>query len=110
MAIEDIFGGAMSGVGPGASIGSMIGGPGLGTGLGALAGGVLGGGLGFFRGKARDKSKQALGQARMQLEQLARDQRTQRMADLNQAMSFFQPAQEQYRKLYGGTPGQGGML
>lgn len=105
MAIEDLFGGAASGAGSGAAIGSLFG-P-LGTGIGAGAGALLGGGLGYFRGKARDKSKQAVGQARLQLEQLARDQRQQRMQDLDRAMSFFQPAQDQYRKLYGGG---GGML
>lgn len=97
---SEIFGGAGTGAATGATIGSLF--PGIGTGLGAGAGALIGGAAGFFRGRGNQKKKQAVGQARMQLEQLGRDQRAQRMADLDKAMAFFQPAEAELRRLYGG--------
>lgn len=99
--MEEVFGGALGGAGTGAAIGSMFG-PGIGTGIGAGAGLLMGGLGGLFQKRGRDKQKQSLQQARAQLETLARDQRTQRAADLEKAMSFFGPAQAQFQRLYGG--------
>lgn len=98
--MEDVFGGAMGGAGAGAGIGSMFPGPGtaIGAGVGALAGGIGG----WFKHRGRQKQKAALGQARMQIEDLARDQRQQRADELEKAMSFFGPAQAEMKRLYGG--------
>lgn len=84
--------------------------------MGTLTGGLsspinpLGGAFsGYQQQKAARGQKDTLGQARLKLEELARRQRGQRMADLQKTMSFFDPVDEQYRRLYGGgAPGGGG--
>lgn len=70
----------------------------------------LGGAMaGYQQQKSSRQQKEVLGQARLKLEELARRQRAQRMADLQKTMSFFDPVDEQYRRLYGGgAPGGGG--
>lgn len=91
--------GALQGAGTGASIGSFFG-PG-GTAIGGIGGGILGGILGYGRAKGGDKKKAAVGQARLKLEELARSQRAQRMADLDKTMSFFSPVEDEMTRLYG---------
>lgn len=67
---------------------------------------------GYQQKKGARLQKETLGQARLQLEQLARRQREQRMADLHKTMSLFDPVDAQYQRLYGGggTPGGGGSM
>ena len=101
MGFSDIWSGAATGATTGAGVGAMSVNPygiGIGAGVGALVGGVQG----YFRGKQKNKQQQALGEARMRLEQLARDQRSQRTQDLERALGYFQPAQAEMTRLYGG--------
>jgi phage tail tape-measure protein len=91
--------GALSGAGTGAVIGSVI--PGIGTGIGAGVGALAGGLGGLFSGKANKKKKQGLANARKQMQELARQQYAQRMADLETAMGYFKPVDSKLRDLYG---------
>lgn len=98
-----IAGGAAAGAGTGAAIGSMF--PGYGTAIGAGVGALAGGISGYFSGEADDKSKEGIAQARMQLQRLASQQRAQREKDLQQALGYFAPVQDEITRLYGsGTP------
>ena len=89
---DDIFMGSAGG----AATGGAIGGP-----WGAGIGGVIGGIGGYFKGKGKKKQKQALGQARAQLEEFARTQREKRSADMQRAMSYFGPVEDEMKRLYG---------
>lgn len=100
MALDDIFGGAATGGVTGAAAGSVI--PGVGTALGAGVGALVGGVSGWFRGNGRDKQKEAMAKAREQLQAFANQQRVQREQDLQRALSYFQPAQQELKRLYGG--------
>lgn len=96
--------GAGSGAATGALIGSAV--PGIGTAIGAGAGALLGGALGFFGSKGSDDAanaqRQALDQAMAQLQQFSQQQYAQRAKDLQQTMSFYQPAQNYLKSIYGG--------
>jgi hypothetical protein len=63
----------------------------------------MGGGpvAGYFQHQGAKKKQQAIGDARVKLEELARSQRAQRMADLDRAMGFFGPVQSEMTRLYG---------
>lgn len=98
-----VLGGAAAGAGTGAAVGSLF--PGYGTAIGAGIGGLVGGISGYFGGEADDSSKEGIAQARMKLQQLAAQQRRQREADLQQALGYFGPVQDEITRLYGsGTP------
>lgn len=99
--MEEVFGGAGAGALSGAGIGAMVpvpGAPLIGAGAGALIGGVGG----WFKKRGRDKQKKSLHQARSQLEDFARAQREARAADLQRALGYFQPVQDEITRLYGG--------
>lgn len=87
----------------GAGTGFMVGGP-----AGAAVGGIAGLGIGYMAGRAKKKAegaqKAGLQAAQDQLAQMKREAYQQRMADLNQAMQFFGPAQQQMKRLYGIEP------
>lgn len=94
-----IVGGAAAGAGTGAAVGSIF--PGYGTAIGAGIGAVAGGLSGYFSGEADDKSKEGIAQARAKLQDLAARQRMQREADLQQALGYFAPVQDEISRLYG---------
>lgn len=96
----DMFSGGLSGATAGAGVGSMFGpwGAGIGGGVGLL-GGMF---QGFQKNKANQGRKQAIGQARLKLEELARGQRAQRQQDMQAAMKLFDPVQDEMTRLYGG--------
>ena len=85
-----------SGAGSGALAGSALG-P-----KGAIAGGALGLISGFFSGGAQNKRKAAMAESRKRLEELRRNQYAQRMQDLDKAMSYFSPVDDEITRLYGG--------
>lgn len=89
------FSSALSGAGSGAAAGSMFG-P-----KGAAIGGAVGGIAGFFRGGGQNKRKAAMGEARKRLQELQRTQYAQRMQDLDRAMAYFQPVDDEISRLYG---------
>lgn len=106
-----VQGGASGAVG-----GAAVGGP-----VGALIGGGIGLAGGYMAGKqqrkAEDAQKAGLAGAQDQLEQLRTDSYGRRMADLNQALKFYDPARSEMKRLYGmdfampqfgGLPGAGG--
>lgn len=66
----------------------------------------MGGGpiAGYFQHQATKRKQEALGQARLQMDELARSQRAQRMQDLDRAMGFFGPVQAEMARLYGRGP------
>lgn len=68
---------------------------------GFLSGGGPGAVSGYFQHQATKAKKSAVGQARLKLEELARTQRAQRVADLNKTMSYFSPVQDEMTRLYG---------
>lgn len=68
---------------------------------GYFTGGLPGAAAGYFQNQAGKKKKEAIGAARTKMEELAREQRAQRMADLDRAMGFFGPVQSEMTRLYG---------
>jgi phage tail tape-measure protein len=99
--------GAASGAATGAAIGSVF--PGYGTAIGAGIGAVGGGLMGYFAGKKQDEANDvqtdAIGDARKRLQELATSQRAQREADLQRALAYFAPVQQEMGRLYGtGAP------
>lgn len=100
--------GAVSGGATGALIGSQIM-PGYGTAIGAGVGAVGGGLMGYFAGKkqdeANDAQNSAIEEARKRLQAMAASQRGQREEDLQRALGYFAPVQQEINRLYGtGTP------
>jgi len=93
---DDYFAPTLMGAGSGAATGYAIGGP-IGAGIGAGLGGIGG----FFQGRANAKKKQGMAKARKEMQELARRQYAQRMADLERAMGYFKPVNDRLRRLYG---------
>lgn len=96
--------GALTGAASGAAIGAPGGpvGAGIGAGVGALVGGI-----GSFFGAssaedAADAQQKALDEAMKRLQAFSAQQYTQRMADLQHAMSFYQPAQDYMKSINSG--------
>lgn len=99
--------GAATGAGTGAAIGSFWGpiGTAVGAGVGALGGGIYG----YFNGKSEEEERnRKMGDIKAQLEAAARKQRMQREADLQRALAYFQPVQQELTRLYGRPTGGGG--
>ena len=85
-----IFSGGAGGAAGGALAGGVIGGP-WGAAIGAGAGGLLGGYSGYVQGKANEKQNKAFEDARKRLAEMQRALYAQRMQNLNQAMTYFDP-------------------
>ena len=100
---DDYFLPALSGAGGGAATGAMVGSmfPGPGTAIGAGVGGGIGLLGGLFQGRANAQKKKGMAQARKEMQELARKQYAQRMADLQRTMEYFKPANDRLRRLYG---------
>lgn len=96
MAFEDYFAPATTGTLSGAGMGAAMGGP-IGAGIGAGVG-LIGG---LFQGSANSKNRRAMEDARRQTLELARQQRAQRMSDLQAALKYFQPVNDRLNRLYG---------
>jgi hypothetical protein len=92
---DDMFNSSTLG---GAGAGALAGAP-LGP-VGIIGGGLLGGMAGYFQHRGAKKKQEAIGQARMEMERLAREQRAQREADLSRAMGFFGPVRDEMSRLY----------
>ena len=104
------LGGAASGAASGAMIGSSIG-P-WGTAGGALVGGALGlfGGAeaNSIRSDATAQQSKAMAQILANMRAMGASSYDQHIADLQKALAFYGPAQQQYDRIYGtGTSGNG---
>lgn len=97
----DKWGAGATGALTGAASGGMVGGwPG--AGIGAVIGGI-GGWLGASSAEdAADAQQKALDEAMKRLQAFSAQQYTQRMADLQHAMSFYQPAQDYMKSINSG--------
>ena len=105
-----LSGSALSGAASGAAGGGSIGGP-WGAAIGGIAGGLGGTYLDYERDKAGDANKQSMNQLMSNINALNRTQYKQHIDDLNKALAFYGPVQNQWDLLYGRgttpTVGQG---
>lgn len=104
---SDVGSGALAGGATGATIGSYAGPYGalIGGAIGAVGGGLTGWFAGNKREDAENAQRNAVSEARKQLQELAKRQRAQREADLQRALAYFGPVQQEIGRLYGtGTP------
>jgi hypothetical protein len=95
-----ISGSAISGAATGASAGGTVGGP-WGAAIGGILGGVGGTYLDYTRDKANQQNKDSMESVMANIQAMNRTNYQQHIADLNKALQFYGPAQQQWDYLYG---------